>query len=94
MRVFPSTQIDPLNAFQPVDAGGGKLEIYARGIRKGTYQVGEAVIKYIDSRIEFLTDDRAQQLVQSYCEVATRHSSRLYVRPASSHDSLRSRRAI
>jgi hypothetical protein len=72
MRVYQKHELDRTLDFQLIDCGGGLLETYALGERTGSFIIGEIAIKNIASKIEYLTDDRAQQLVQSYCQNAAR----------------------
>ena len=70
MRVYQTHELDRTLDFQLVDCGGGLLETYALGLKTGSFVIGEIAIRNIAKKIEYLTDDRAQQLVQSYCQNA------------------------
>jgi hypothetical protein len=71
MRVYQEHELDTTLDFQLVDCGGGLLQVYALGEKTGSFVIGEVAIKNIANKIEYLTDDRAQRLVQKYCQNAT-----------------------
>ena len=62
MRVYQTHELDRTLDFQLVDCGGGLLETYALGLKTGSFVIGEIAIRNIAKKIEYLTDDRAQQL--------------------------------
>ena len=72
MRIYKKTEIDPDLDYQLVDCGGGLLEIYTLGNRTASIAIGEIAIRNIKSRIEYLSENRALELVKSYCNTAVR----------------------
>ena len=72
-----ATTNDSLNAgFRVVNLGNGRLEILEGGVRKASYMVGESTAETIMARVQYLSDERAEDLVRSYGELATRHAAR------------------
>jgi hypothetical protein len=68
MQIGFKDSIDPTIEYQLINCGGGLLETYSLGTKTGAYPIGEIAMRSIEGKIEFLSDDRAQQLVQSYCD--------------------------
>ena len=68
MQIGIKDTIDPTLEYQLINCGGGLLEIYSLGTKTGAYTIGEIAMRSIEGKIEFLSDDRAQQLVKSYCD--------------------------
>jgi hypothetical protein len=72
MVIYNKTEIDPNLDYQLLDCGAGLLEIYTLGKRTASFSIGEIAIRNIKSRIEYLSEDRALELVKSYCDTAAR----------------------
>ena len=70
MPIYHRDQVDPSLDHQLVDCGGGLLETFAVVEKTGSFQIGEIALRTIQAKIEYLSDDRVQQLVQSYCDDA------------------------
>lgn len=71
MHIDGVGEFDPDLDFQLIDCGG-LLEVYALGQKTGGFQIGEIAMRNIKAKIVDLTDYEAQQLVQSYCDTASR----------------------
>ena len=75
MRIVPIDEQN-LNAdYQLVNGGRGLLEIYAFGRKTESY-IGELAMRTLAVALENLDDNRAQQLVLSYCNTAARLRAR------------------
>ena len=77
MLIYDKTEVDPDRDYQLVDCGGGLLEIYALGKRTGSFTIGEIAIRNIKTRIGYLSEDFALELVKSHCDTVASVRRRL-----------------
>ena len=76
MRIVPIDELN-LNAdYQLVNGGRGLLEVYALGCGTESHYIGELAMRTLAVALENLDDNRAQQLVLSYCNTAARLRAR------------------
>jgi hypothetical protein len=75
MRIVPIDELN-LNADYQLVNGGGLREIYALGRKTESHYIGELAMRTLAVALENLDDNRAQQLVLSYCYTAARLRAR------------------
>ena len=75
MRIVPIDELN-LNADYQVVNGGGLREIYALGRKTESHYIGELAMRTLAVALENLDDNRARQLVLSYCNTAARLRAR------------------
>jgi hypothetical protein len=75
-RIVPIDELN-LNAdYQLVNGGRGLLEVYALGRKTESHYIGELAMRTLAVALENLDDNRAQELVLSYCNAAARLRAR------------------
>jgi hypothetical protein len=81
MHIYDKVEIDTDLDYQLVDAGGGLLEVYQLGAKANSFPIGEVAMRNLKSQVDRLSEWRAQQLIQEYCDTAAQLRMRGSKRP-------------